>query len=30
MKYIDITYKIENKFQEYPGDPKTKLAILKS
>ena len=25
MEYIDLTYKIENKLKEYPGDPKTKL-----
>ena len=29
MEYVDLTYKIENKLQEYPGDPKTKLSYFK-
>lgn len=29
MKYIDLSHKIENKLQEYPGDPKTNLKYFK-
>ncbi|WP_299522608.1 cyclase family protein [uncultured Methanobrevibacter sp.] len=29
MEYIDLTHKIENNLQEYPGDPKTNLEYFK-